>query len=159
MSRQNAPGLQLLDSVSNSVCLRIGFILRQFQNLCLLFWQGNLSSGRTGMWLCEKESILTEKLENIKKEKQKAIVKNVGIKCGFMVSCGKDIYIYVSLFFLQIWKEGIPLLYVYCVSFALCCKYFHSDHCRLVKNWNHSWPRQDTTVQSLLCWQLHSHVL
>lgn len=44
------------------------------------------------MWLCEKESILTEKLENIKKEKQKAIVKNVGIKCGFMVSCGKDIY-------------------------------------------------------------------
>lgn len=99
MFRQTAPGLQLLDLVSNSVYLRIGFILWQFQNLCLLFWEGDLSSGRIGMWLCEKEATLTERLENIKKERQKAIVKNVGTKCVFLEACGKDT-ISVSLFVL-----------------------------------------------------------
>lgn len=84
------------------------------------------------LWLCEKEATLTERLENIKKERQKAIVKNIGTKCGFMEACGKDT-ISVSLLFLQIWKEGIPLLYVYCVSFTLCCKMFiliTADWCR-----------------------------
>lgn len=99
MFRQTAPGLQLLDLVSNSVYLRIGFILWQFQNLCLLFWEGDLSSGRIGMWLCEKEATLTERLENIKKKGQKAIVKNVGTECVFLEACGKDT-VSVSLFVL-----------------------------------------------------------
>lgn len=99
MFRQTAPGLQLLDLVSNSVYLRIGFILWQFQNLCLLFWEGDLSSGRIGMRLCEKEATLTERLENVKKERQKAIVKNVGTECVFLEACGKDT-VSVSLFVL-----------------------------------------------------------
>lgn len=32
-----------------------------------------------------------------------------------------EIYSICVLFFLQIWRERMPLLYVYCVSFALCC--------------------------------------
>lgn len=49
------------------------------------------------MWLCEKGAILTKRLENIKKkERQKAVVKNVGTKCGFMEASGKYI---LSVFF------------------------------------------------------------
>lgn len=51
------------------------------------------------MRLCEKEATLTERLENVKKERQKAIVKNVGTECVFLEACGKDT-VSVSLFVL-----------------------------------------------------------
>ena len=96
MSRQTAPGLKLLNPVSHTI-LEQALFYGNFKTSAYCFDRGICLEGRLAC-VSEKVATLTERLENIKTESQKAIFKNISTNSAFMEACRKD-KVYLGPFF------------------------------------------------------------